>query len=74
MTSSKWDGNLSVLAKTETPVYMAIGENDSYYGSSYLKNAYQELHEFYEEQGLAVQKIKIGTYFTFQNIDFFSPA
>ncbi|MEE5993858.1 MAG: hypothetical protein V3G42_11530 [Oscillospiraceae bacterium] len=57
MTSSKWDGDLSVLAKAETPVYMAIGGNDSYYGSSYLKNAYQELHEFYEEQGLTDEEI-----------------
>ncbi len=47
-----WDGDLSVLAEAGTPVYMAIGENDSYYGSSYLKNAYQELHGLYEGHGL----------------------
>ncbi len=52
MTSSKWDGDLEVLAKAETPVYMVIGEEDSYYGSSSLKNSYANLHELYEKKGL----------------------
>ena len=37
-TSSQWDGDLEVLAKAKTPVYLATGENDSYYGSQPLKN------------------------------------
>jgi predicted peptidase len=51
MTSSQWDGDLNVLAEERTPVYMAIGEDDSYYGSSSLKEAYHTLHELYEQQG-----------------------
>lgn len=51
-TSSRWDGNLEILAKSRTPVYMAIAENDTYYGSGYLKNAYNELYNLYKEQGL----------------------
>jgi predicted peptidase len=57
MTSSKWDGDLNVLAKERTPVYMAIGEDDSYYGSRALKEAYQTLHKLYEQQGLAGDEI-----------------
>ena len=58
MTSSQWDGDLNVLAEARTPVYMAIGEDDSYYGSGSLKRAYQTLHELYVEQGLAADKIR----------------
>ena len=72
MTSSKWDGNLNILADSRTPVYMAIGEDDSYYGSNYMKNAYNELYELYTEQGLSdseindilVLDVKSDEYFT----------
>lgn len=50
MTSSKWDGDLDVLAQARTPVYMAIAENDSYYGSDSLKEAYAKLKALYEKQ------------------------
>lgn len=56
-TSSRWDGDLNVLANARTPVYMAIAENDTYYGSGYLKNAYNELHKLYAEQGLSDSEI-----------------
>lgn len=56
-TSSRWDGDLNVLAKAKTPVYMAIAENDTYYGSEYLKNAYNELYRIYTEQGLSESEI-----------------
>lgn len=55
--SSQWDGNLEVLAKARTPLYMVIGENDSYYGSTKTKNAYNNLHKLYEEQGLYDEEI-----------------
>lgn len=58
MTSSQWDGDLGVLAKARTPVYMAIGEEDSYYGSGSMKRAYQTLHDLYVEQGLTEDKIR----------------
>ncbi len=58
MTSSQWDGDLNVLAEARTPVYMAIGEEDSYYGSGSLKRAYQTLHGLYVEQGLTEDKIR----------------
>ncbi len=57
MTSSRWDGNLEVLAQARTPVYLAIGEDDSYYGSDSLKSAYAQLHRLYEEQGMTEEEI-----------------
>lgn len=32
-TATQWDGDLEVLAQARTPVYLAVGEDDSYYGS-----------------------------------------
>lgn len=57
MTSSQWDGDLEVLANAKTPVYLATGENDSYYGSQPLKNAYNKLLGIYESQGLTETEI-----------------
>lgn len=56
-TSSQWDGDLEALAKAKTPVYLATGENDSYYGSQPLKNAYNKLCGIYESQGLTETEI-----------------
>lgn len=56
-TSSRWDGDLNVLANARTPVYMAIAENDTYYGSGYLKDAYNKLYQLYKEQGLTENEI-----------------
>ena len=58
MTSSQWDGDLNVLAEARTPVYLATGEQDSYYGSSSMKRAYQTLRDLYAEQGLPEDKIR----------------
>lgn len=58
MTSSKWDGDLEVLANAQTPVYMAIGEDDSYYDSGYLKQAYSDLYALYEAEGLSADEIE----------------
>ena len=49
MMASQWDGKLEPLAAARTPVYMIIGEDDSYYGSESLKSAYARLHTLYEE-------------------------
>ena len=58
MTSSQWNGDLTVLAQARTPVYLATGENDSYYGSESMKQAYQTLHDLYLAQGLTEEKIR----------------
>ena len=56
--SSQWDGDLEVLSKAKTPVYLATGENDSYYGSSSMKNAYRTLRSLYQDQGLTDSEIE----------------
>lgn len=70
--SSQWDGDLEVLAKSRTPVYLVVGEDDEYYGSEPTQQAYDSLHELYVEQGLSEEEIdkllvldiKDGSYFT----------
>ena len=57
MMASQWDGKLEPLAAARTPVYMIIGEDDSYYGSESLKNAYARLHAPYEAKGLSDAEI-----------------
>ena len=57
MVSSQWDGDLEILAAAKTPVYLATGEQDSYYGSGSMKDAYARLHELYEQQGLSDEEI-----------------
>lgn len=55
--SSKWDGKYEKLIKAKTPLYMVIGENDSYYGSAKTKNAYNDIYKLYEESGLTDEEI-----------------
>lgn len=72
MTSSKWDGNLDVLANAHTPLYMAIGEDDSYYGSGYLKQAYSDLYSLYKAQGLSADEISELLVLDVKEQDYFS--
>lgn len=72
MTSSKWDGDLDVLANAHTPVYMAIGEDDSYYGSGYLKQAYNDLYSLYKAQGLSANEINELLVLDVKEQDYFS--
>lgn len=58
MTSSKWDGSLEPVADARTPVYLAIGEEDSYYGSGPLKDTYARLHDLYAQRGLREEQIR----------------
>ena len=55
--SSQWDGDLHVLAAQETPLYLAIGEDDDYYGSDSVKQAYATLKELYLQKGLTEEEI-----------------
>ena len=58
MVSSQWDGDLEILADARTPIYLATGEQDSYYGSDSMKNAAEQLRELYEQQGLSDEEIE----------------
>ena len=57
MCSSQWDGAYEPVVETKTPVYFVIGESDEYYGSEPFKEAYQQIHELYKEQGLSESEI-----------------
>ncbi len=73
--ASKWDGDFESVAKARLPVYLAIGENDEYYGSSPTRQAYETLRSLYEKQGLTsaetdeilVLDIKSHDWFTSRN-------
>lgn len=58
VTSSQWDGDLRVLAEAQTPVYLAIGAQDSYYGADSFVEAAANLRALYEEQGLSASEIE----------------
>lgn len=68
---SKWDGDLNTLANAKVPLYIAIGENDNYYGSQYAKETYKKLHDIYKSKGyidkdidkLLVLDVKPDSYF-----------
>lgn len=55
--SSQWDGKYENLIKAKTPLYMVIGENDSYYGSAKTKNAYNDMYKLYKKSGLSDEEI-----------------
>lgn len=55
--STQWDGDMEPLANAQTPVYMAVGEEDSYYGSEPLISAYNELYSLYESKELSEEEI-----------------
>lgn len=55
--STQWDGDLAAVAQAEVPVYLAMGEADSYYGSEPLRTAYAQLRALYEGKGLSQEAI-----------------
>lgn len=55
--ATQWDGDLNALADAETPVYMGVGDNDSYYGPGPLRQAYAELCEIYKSRGKTQEEI-----------------
>ena len=75
--SSQWDGDPVILAASRVPVYLAVGENDEYYGSKPTRDIYDTLYALYEKQGLTKEEIddilvldvKEHEYFTERNMD-----
>lgn len=71
-TISRWDGDVNALADAQVPVYLAIGENDDYYGSGPARATYQEICDAYRARGLSddriaelvVLDVKPASYFT----------
>lgn len=75
--SANWDGDLNVLANARTPIYMVIGREDEYYGSTQLINSYNQLVLLYQDQGLTndeinqlvILDVKERDYFTSRDIN-----
>lgn len=55
--SSRWDGDYELVVQNRVPVYFVIGADDEYYGSSPTREAYQQLHDLYQQAGLSNQEI-----------------
>lgn len=71
-TISRWDGDVNALANAEVPVYIAIGEDDDYYGSDPAREGHAQIVAAYEARGLSdaqiaelvVLDVKPTSYFT----------
>lgn len=70
--SSQWNGDLNVLANAKTPLYIVIGENDSYYGSTKAKNAYNNLYQIYKKQGMDDEEINNILVLDVKNHEYFT--
>lgn len=74
--SSQWDGAYEPVVEAKTPVYFVVGAHDEYYGSEPSENAYRNLRELYEKEGLSedeidellVLDVKDDSYFSTQGV------
>ena len=55
--SSQWDGAYEPVVNSRTPVYFVVGESDEYYGSGPSEEAYQTIHDLYQQEGLSEEEI-----------------
>lgn len=70
--SSRWNGGYEAVVKSRTPVYLAVGEKDEYYGAEPSRNAYSGIRRLYKDEGLSdsevdklvVLDVKPTSYFT----------
>lgn len=76
MCSSQWDGGYQNIVNARVPVYFVIGESDEYYGSEPFIEAYNNIYQSYQKEGLASEEIeklvvldvKDKEYFESQNV------
>lgn len=55
--ASQWDGDYSPIAKNGVAVYIFMAENDEYYGSERVWDAYNSLYDAYSEAGWSEEQI-----------------
>lgn len=72
--SASFDGNLNVLCESQTPVYLVIGENDEYYGSTTLINTYNQINNLYKQKELDEQTISKLVTLDIKNSTYFSSS
>lgn len=71
LASSQFDGDIANVVKARTPVYMAIGESDEYYGSSPFRRAYQQFVSEYQSLGLSDDEINQLVRLDVKDADYF---
>ena len=54
---SSWPADPMPVVKTRLPVYIAVGEQDEYFGLEPSREIYEELQELYRQQGLSGEEI-----------------
>ena len=54
---SSWPADPTPVAKTRLPVYIAVGEQDEYFGAEPSREICEELQELYRQQGLSGEEI-----------------
>ena len=54
---SSWPADPTPVVKTRLPVYIAVGEQDEYFGLEPFREIYEELQELYRQQGLSGEEI-----------------
>lgn len=69
--SSQWDGAYEPVVEARVPVYFVIGESDEYYGSGPSQEAYDSLHELYEQAGLSQAEIDQLLVLDIKDADYF---
>ena len=69
--SSQWDGAYEPGVEARVPVYFVIGESDEYYGSGPSREAYDSLHELYEQAGLSQTEIDQLLVLDIKDADYF---
>lgn len=75
--STKWDGSYDSVVENKTPVYIAIGKDDEYYGSKQAIDTYNAIKKLYLDKGttnheidkLLVLDVKKSDYFTSHGMD-----
>lgn len=72
MGSSQWDGDYDTVVSAELPVYLAVGKDDSYYGSGPLRKAYKALHDRYVKKGLSEEEIRNILVLDIKDADYFT--
>ena len=55
--SFQWDGDYEPVVESRTPVYIVVGESDEYYSSQPSRQAYDQLHQLYRQEGLSEEEI-----------------
>lgn len=69
--SSQWDGAYEPVVEARVPVYFVVGQGDEYYGSDPSREAYDSLHELYEQAGLSQEKINQFLVLDIKDADYF---